>query len=121
MQQPGLRCIQTGHFTNNPDLLINVEENDTEAPSHDALEKLAALLTLSDRLRVKRIEQDNAVSDITELEIATVVEEATTTEEQIEKEWDTSMMAEYGEEIFEYMRQLEVSSLGCQPNAWNFN
>lgn len=36
----------------------------------------------------------------------------TRTDEDIEDEqWDTSMVAEYGEEIFEYMRELEVSLL----------
>lgn len=35
--------------------------------------------------------------------------EASRTEEDIEDEsWDTSMVAEYGDEIFEYMRELEV-------------
>lgn len=37
--------------------------------------------------------------------------EGTRTAEDIEDEtWDTSMVAEYGEEIFEYMRELEVSA-----------
>ena len=36
--------------------------------------------------------------------------EGTRTDEDIEDEtWDTSMVTEYGEEIFEYMRELEVS------------
>ncbi|KAK3934244.1 cyclin-like protein [Diplogelasinospora grovesii] len=178
-QQPGLRCTQRGH-----------EENVTKAPYQDALEKLAALLTLTDRLQVNpvappgqeaafsqqinieprpqlpqvcetaghRIEQD-AVSVITqpddnwdedegdmyddqgyksaysslshgdsttagvrtmlapkvtrkvqtELEIAKRVVEATTTAEQIEEEWDTSLMAEYSDEIFNYMRELETT------------
>lgn len=30
-----------------------------------------------------------------------------------EEEWDVSMVAEYGEEIFEYMRELEVSDQPC--------
>ncbi|KAK3935514.1 cyclin-like protein [Diplogelasinospora grovesii] len=170
-QQPGLRCTQRGHFTNDRDLLITVEENVTEAPYQDALEKLAALLTLTDRLQVNPvappvqetafsqqinieprpqhpqvrepaghyIEQD-AVSVITqpdnnwdedgdnttagvrtmlvpkvthkvqtELEIAERVIEATTTMEQIEEECDTSLMAEYSDEIFNYMRKLETT------------
>lgn len=44
-----------------------------------------------------------------ELEAAKVLVEATRTPEDIEDEqWDTSMVAEYGDEIFEYMRDLEV-------------
>lgn len=36
------------------------------------------------------------------------------TEEEIEEEaWDVSMVAEYGDEIFEYMRDLEVCSPSC--------
>ncbi|KAH7041972.1 cyclin-like protein [Macrophomina phaseolina] len=43
-----------------------------------------------------------------ELEEAAVYVEATKTPEDIEDEaWDTSMVAEYGDEIFDYMRQLE--------------
>lgn len=45
-----------------------------------------------------------------ELDLAKEYVDATTTEEQIEEEeWDISMVAEYGEEIFAYMRNLEVS------------
>jgi len=44
-----------------------------------------------------------------ELEEANAYVVETRTEEDIEDEaWDTSMVAEYGEEIFEYMRKLEV-------------
>lgn len=44
-----------------------------------------------------------------EIEAATKLVEATRTVEEIEDEnFDTSMVAEYGDEIFEYMRQLEV-------------
>ncbi|RAL14920.1 uncharacterized protein BO97DRAFT_260617 [Aspergillus homomorphus CBS 101889] len=50
-----------------------------------------------------------------ELAIAKQVVEATRTEEDIEDEfWDTSMVAEYGEDIFEYMREQEIKLL---PNA----
>ncbi len=50
-----------------------------------------------------------------ELDIARAIVESTTTEEQIEEEeWDTSMVAEYGEEIFAYMRKLEVSLSDCE-------
>lgn len=45
-----------------------------------------------------------------ELAAAKAEVEAARTEEDIEDEaWDTSMVAEYGDEIFEYMRELEVS------------
>lgn len=44
-----------------------------------------------------------------ELGIAKQIVEATRTPEDIEDEaWDTSMVAEYGDEIFQYMRELEV-------------
>lgn len=44
-----------------------------------------------------------------EIEAATQLVEATRTVEEIEDEsFDTSMVAEYGDEIFEYMRQLET-------------
>jgi G2/mitotic-specific cyclin 3/4 len=44
-----------------------------------------------------------------ELAIAKDLVEAARTPEEIEDEaWDTSMVAEYGEEIFSYMRELEV-------------
>jgi Cyclin, N-terminal domain/Cyclin, C-terminal domain len=50
-----------------------------------------------------------------EISAATQLVEATRTPEEIEDEsFDTSMVAEYGDEIFEYMRQLEVKML---PNA----
>ena len=45
-----------------------------------------------------------------DLAIAKEVVENARTEDDIEDEaWDTSMVAEYGEEIFEYMKTLEVS------------
>jgi len=45
-----------------------------------------------------------------ELEVAKQYVLETTTEEELEEEsWDVSMVAEYGDEIFEYMRKLEVS------------
>lgn len=45
-----------------------------------------------------------------EIEEARQVVESTRTPEDIEDDqWDTSMVAEYGDEIFEYMRTLEVS------------
>ncbi|KAL5889956.1 B-type cyclin [Pyricularia oryzae] len=37
-----------------------------------------------------------------------IVEESRTIEEIEEEQWDVSMVAEYGEEIFEYMRELET-------------
>ena len=47
-----------------------------------------------------------------ELAAAKEIVEATRTAEEIEDEcYDTSMVAEYGDEIFDYMRQLEV----CKP------
>lgn len=47
-----------------------------------------------------------------ELEDAKILVESVRTQEDIEDEmWDTSMVAEYGEEIFSYMRELEVSDL----------
>ncbi|PGH03691.1 G2/mitotic-specific cyclin 3/4 [Blastomyces parvus] len=50
-----------------------------------------------------------------ELSIAKEIVEATRTPEDIEDEaWDTSMVAEYGDEIFQYMRELEMQLL---PNA----
>lgn len=49
-----------------------------------------------------------------ELAAARLYVEATRTIEDIEDEsWDTSMVAEYGEEIFEYMRTLEVRHSAC--------
>ncbi|RHZ67096.1 hypothetical protein CDV55_105334 [Aspergillus turcosus] len=50
-----------------------------------------------------------------ELALAKQVVEATRTAEDIEDEyWDTSMVAEYSDEIFEYMREQEIRML---PNA----
>ncbi|KZF26534.1 hypothetical protein L228DRAFT_235590 [Xylona heveae TC161] len=50
-----------------------------------------------------------------EFEIAKQLVEGSRTLEEVEDEtWDTSMVAEYGEEIFEYMRDLEIKML---PNA----
>ena len=44
-----------------------------------------------------------------ELALAKQIVDATTTPEDIEDEcWDTTMVAEYGDEIFQYMRELEV-------------
>lgn len=44
-----------------------------------------------------------------ELELAALIVEQTTTPEEIEEDqWDISMMAEYNEDIFAYMRELEV-------------
>lgn len=51
--------------------------------------------------------------------------ESTKTAEDIEDEaWDTSMVAEYGDEIFDYMRQLEVSLLRvyhCHPPLQSYS
>ncbi|KAH7318679.1 cyclin-like protein [Stachybotrys elegans] len=50
-----------------------------------------------------------------ELEEARLVVEKSITPEELDDEaWDVSMVAEYGEEIFEYMRELEIKML---PNA----
>ncbi|RGP62144.1 cyclin b3 [Fusarium sporotrichioides] len=50
-----------------------------------------------------------------ELEDAREEVERTRTQDEIEEEmWDVSMVAEYGDEIFEYMRELEIKML---PNA----
>lgn len=50
-----------------------------------------------------------------EISAAKQLVEATRTREEVEDEsYDTSMVAEYGEEIFDYMRQMEVKML---PNA----
>jgi G2/mitotic-specific cyclin 3/4 len=38
------------------------------------------------------------------------VEGSRTAEEIEDDSWDTSMVAEYGDEIFQYMRELEVFS-----------
>jgi hypothetical protein len=47
-----------------------------------------------------------------ELEVARLYVEANRTPEDIEDDiWDVCMVAEYGEEIFEYMRELEVSHI----------
>lgn len=47
-----------------------------------------------------------------ELERARLFVETNRPREDIEEEdWDVSMVAEYGEEIFEYMRELEVSTM----------
>lgn len=47
-----------------------------------------------------------------ELEDAREYVEAIRTPEEIDdEEWDTTMVAEYGDEIFEYMRELEVSKM----------
>ncbi|KAF7547322.1 hypothetical protein G7Z17_g7823 [Cylindrodendrum hubeiense] len=47
-----------------------------------------------------------------ELEEAKLEVERTRTQDDIEEElWDVSMVAEYGEEIFEYMRELEIKML----------
>jgi len=47
-----------------------------------------------------------------ELAEARLIVEGAKTQEDIEDEaWDTSMVAEYGDEIFSYMRELEVSTM----------
>jgi G2/mitotic-specific cyclin 3/4 len=44
-----------------------------------------------------------------ELEVAKAIVEEHRTQEEVEEEtWDVSMVAEYGDEIFDYMRELEV-------------
>lgn len=55
-----------------------------------------------------------------ELAIAKDIVENSRTPEEIEDEaWDTSMVAEYGDEIFSYMRELEVSFLYTIINCCN--
>ena len=50
-----------------------------------------------------------------ELEMAKVVVLENQTEEEAEEEaWDVSMVAEYGDEIFDYMRDLEVRTSRCR-------
>lgn len=52
------------------------------------------------------------VKVLRELEEARVYVEANRTPEDIDdEEWDTTMVAEYGDEIFEYMRELEVCQI----------
>ncbi|KAI9687845.1 MAG: hypothetical protein M1822_001925 [Bathelium mastoideum] len=52
-----------------------------------------------------------------DLAIAKEIVESSRTEEDIEDEaWDTSMVAEYGEEIFQYMRSLEVGDDDVHPS-----
>lgn len=47
-----------------------------------------------------------------EVDAATRLVEASRTADDVEEEsWDTSMVAEYGDEIFSYMKELEVSHL----------
>lgn len=189
-QQPVLRRTQSRHLGSHPGgALINVDEDVTEGPYHDAMENLSSLSTLiQDQLQVQpaietvqetrydqqfnkqpepqlavasnpsayQVDQDamtepddnwdedegdlyddqgyttahsfkshgdNTTGGVTtmlapkvtakvqkELDIARAIVESTTTEEQIEEEeWDPTMVAEYGEEIFAYMRKLEVS------------
>ncbi|EEA29019.1 B-type cyclin [Talaromyces marneffei ATCC 18224] len=43
-----------------------------------------------------------------------LVESSRTTDDVEDEMWDTSMVAEYGDEIFEYMREMEIKML---PNA----
>lgn len=51
-----------------------------------------------------------------ELERAKAIVESNITEDEIEEEaWDVSMVTEYGEEIFQYMRSLEVSDAPLAP------
>ncbi|RYP48955.1 hypothetical protein DL768_005227 [Monosporascus sp. mg162] len=53
--------------------------------------------------------------DAAELETAKQIVESKRTDEEVEEEaWDVSMVAEYGDEIFDYMRELEMTML---PNA----
>lgn len=55
-----------------------------------------------------------------ELEEARDEVERTRTQDEVDEEmWDVSMVAEYGEEIFEYMRELEVCQLMCIVRTCN--
>lgn len=54
-----------------------------------------------------------------ELEAAKLIVEGSRTREEIEDDmWDTSMVAEYGDEIFGYMRELEVSPVFSFSLFW---
>lgn len=46
-----------------------------------------------------------------------LVEKTKTVEELEDEAWDTTMVAEYGEEIFQYMKEMEVSITQAQPTA----
>lgn len=53
-----------------------------------------------------------------ELDVAKQIVEATRSPEDVEDEfWDTSMVAEYNDEIFDYMKEQEVSCLSCRLYA----
>ena len=53
-----------------------------------------------------------------EIALATELVEGCKTVEELEDEaWDTTMVAEYGEEIFEYMKTLEVFHTPCLTNV----
>jgi G2/mitotic-specific cyclin 3/4 len=49
-----------------------------------------------------------------------IVENSRTAEEIEDEAWDTSMVAEYGEEIFQYMRELEVCLFLFLPSYFAF-
>jgi hypothetical protein len=56
-----------------------------------------------------------------ELALAKDIVESSRTAEEIEDEqWDTSMVAEYGDEIFHYMRELEVCPFLFGPSLVSF-
>ena len=55
-----------------------------------------------------------------ELAAAKALVESTRTADEIEDEaWDMSMVAEYGEEIFQYMKELEVYLVSAPSVAWS--
>lgn len=61
------------------------------------------------------------VKVLRELEEARMYVEANRTPEDIDdEEWDTTMVAEYGDDIFEYMRELEVSRDAEQSRSLSF-
>lgn len=74
-------------------------------------DELAALDTLDETTGIPPVLQPKVTARIQrELEEAKLEVQRTRTFDEIEEEtWDVSMVAEYGDEIFDYMRELEVS------------
>jgi G2/mitotic-specific cyclin 3/4 len=79
-------------------------------------DELAALDMLDETTGIPPVLQPKVTSRVQlELEEAKLDVQRTRTFDDIEEEtWDVSMVAEYGDEIFAYMRELEVSTL-VQP------
>jgi hypothetical protein len=76
-------------------------------------DELAALDMLDETTGIPPVLQPKVTSRVQlELEEAKLDVQRTRTFDDIEEEtWDVSMVAEYGDEIFAYMRELEVSTL----------